>query len=302
MEFVITKNNLVDLNVFFYKKGYINIHKPLISMLKIDSVSKITPAFHLGFEKNMGFLNGHRFYSGVMVFEVLEGYPLQSIMFTNNGKNNIQNKSSRQIQQSLEDLEIMDFYCIQKYNKDPFGDFVLRNLKFIDTKMTQSTQDTARRLIATFICSDKIPFRFPYFFNEFKSDIYSAHIVRKAVEIDNIVADLEDSYSQEFLNDKLLISYYKILTNVLYLDKVPEISDITRALRNTYDDSVKDYILRTPLTKMSPIYRIRDFIARFYKVRNEYVYNHLNERGDLEFLKLLDVKDNGTITKDKGGV
>lgn len=300
MEFIVTKNNLVDLNVFFYKKGYINIHKPLISLLKVDSVAKVTPAFHLGFDKNMGFLKGNKIYSGVMVFEVLEGYPLQSIMFKNN-KNNVKNKTGKEIQQSLEDLEIMDFYCIQKRNQDAFGDFVLKNLKFIDTKMTQSTEDIARRIIATFVCSDKIPFRFPFFFNEFISDCYSSHLVRKSIEIDNIVKDLTDRYSVEFLTDKLLVEYYKLLNNVTFITpgKRIEIDDIVLALQNTYKDAVREYIYKMPLKKKSPIYRIRDFIARFYKIRNEYVYNHMDEKGNLDFLKLLDINVNDMISKSE---
>ena len=81
MDFVVTKNSLVDLNVFFYKKGMINIHRPMLSMLKIDSSRQTEPFFHIGFKHNMGYSSSNQIISGVMIFEVLEGYPLQSILF-----------------------------------------------------------------------------------------------------------------------------------------------------------------------------------------------------------------------------
>lgn len=296
MELVLTKNNLVDLNVFFYKKGFTNIHRPFISMLKIDSAMKTSPIFHIGFKDNMGFTSGNRIFSGVMVFEVLEGYPMQSIMFNHNANSGKVTK----YQQSLEDLEVMDFYCIQKHNEDPYGDFILKNVKFIDTRMTQSTQDFTRKLVATFVCSDKIPFKFPYFFNEFKSDIYSSHIVRKQSEIDAICADLRDI--EKAISKERLISYYNILSNNKLQEKI-SVETIIGLLKDLFNESVDDFIYRRPMNRHSPIFRIRDFIAVFYKFRNEYVYNHPEEhpRGDLDFLKFMDVDVDCWIKRNKKG-
>lgn len=297
MELVLTKNNLVDLNMFFYKKGFTNIHRPFISLLKIDSAMKTNPIFHIGFKDNMGFTSGNRVYSGVMVFEVLEGYPMQSIMFTNNSNPTRVTK----YQQSLEDLEMMDFYCIQKKNKDPYGDFILKNVKFIDTKMTQSTQDFARKIVATFVCSDKIPFRFPYFFNEFKSDNYSSHLVRKKEEIDAICKDLESL--SDVLKKEQLKDYYLILSEELFAPNDISVSDITRLLRQKFDEVINDFVYRRTMKRKSAIFRIRDFIAAFYKFRNEYVYSHPDKynRGDLDFLKFMDLNIDEWI-KDNGGV
>lgn len=77
-------------------------------MLKIDSSRQTTPLYHIGFKDNMGYLSSNQIVSGVMVFEVLEGYPLQSLLFINN------DKEGTPFQQSLEELEAMDFYVIQK--------------------------------------------------------------------------------------------------------------------------------------------------------------------------------------------
>lgn len=294
MELVLTKNNLVDLNVFFYKKGLTNIHRPMISMLKIDSAMRTSPIFHIGFKDNMGFTNGNRVFTGVMVFEVLEGYPMQSIMFTHNSNTGKVTK----YQQSLEDLEVMDFYCIQKNNEDPYGDFILKNVKFIDTRMTQSTQEFTRKIVATFVCSDKIPFKFPYFFNEFKSDIYSAHIVRKQSEIDAICTDLRDLES--VLTDDMLKEYYFILSRLKYTDKKITVDTLVTCLNNLFKASVDDFIYGRKMLRNSPIFRIRDFIAAFYKFRNEYVYHHpeKHSKGDLDFLRFMDFDVDNWIQKN----
>lgn len=297
MELVLTKNNLVDLNVFFYKKGFTNIHRPFISMLKIDSAMKTSPIFHIGFKDNMGFTKGNRIYTGIMVFEVLEGYPMQSIMFTNNSSSSV---TTVKYQQSLEDLEVMDFYCIQKNNEDPYGDFVLKNVRFIDTRMTQSTQDFTRKIVATFVCSDKIPFKFPYFFNQFKSDVYSSHIVRRQSEIDAICEDIRDiSYA---ISEERLLTYYKILSN----DKMAKnISSeiIVKLLNDQFKVAIDDFIYRRNMGRRAAIFRIRDFIAVFYKFRNAYVYAHPEKhaRGDLDFLKFMDVDVDSWIAKMKKG-
>lgn len=295
MELVLTKNNLIELNVFFYKKGFTNIHRPFISMLKIDSAMKTSPIFHIGFKDNMGFTSGNKVYSGVMVFEVLEGYPMQSIMFTNNSNpGKITN-----YQQSLEDLQPMDFYCIQKKNKDPYGDFVLKNVKFIDTRMTQSTQDYARRIIATFVCSEKVPFRFPYFFNEFKSDNYSSHLVRKEEEIIAICKDIEELNG--VLTNEQIKEYYKILSMDLFVKGEIKTIQLQSKLKETFEEVVNDFVYRKTMKRYSAIFRIRNFIAAFYKFRNEYVYSHPDKfvRGDLDFLKFMDFDVDNWIRVNK---
>lgn len=40
--------------------------------------------------------------------------------------------------------------------------FCLKNVKFIDTKMTQSTEEFSRRIMATYVAESKIPFRIPF--------------------------------------------------------------------------------------------------------------------------------------------
>lgn len=281
MELILTKNNLCDLNVFFYKKGYANVHRPFLSMLKIDSVSRTTPIFHIGFDRNMGFSSGYKMYSGVMVFEVLDGYPLQSIMFTNN-----KTKKIKTMQQTLEDLEVMDFYCLQRKNKDPYGDFILKDVKFIETRMTQSTQDYSRRIVASFVCSSKIPFKFPYFFNEFVSDNYNNHIVRRKSEIEKIKIDIKAS--EKILNEHQhkLSEYISILNP--NIDNY-SIDQLCYALSDCYTSAVSEFNNRKPLTKKSPIFRIRDFIHDFYKFRNQCIMNDDSiPKGDLWFLKLLE--------------
>jgi len=50
------------------------------------------------------------------------------------------------------------------------------------TQYNQSTTDFSRRLVATFVAESKENFRIPFFFNYFKSDIYSSHIIRDKKE------------------------------------------------------------------------------------------------------------------------
>ena len=293
MEFVLTKNNLVDLNVFFYKEGFTNIHRANISLIKIDSATKTTPIFHIGFKNNMGYISGNRVYTGVMVFEVLEGYPLQSIMFANN------DNPTNEYQQSLEDLDAIDFYCIQKKNKDPYGDFVLRNLKFIDTKMTQSTEEFSRKLVATFVCSDKIPFRLPYFFNQFKSDNYSSHLIRSKKEMEEICQDLDSSES--YLSKEFLNKYCVILSEINTVG-TKSVEHVKECLRIAFEEVVKDFTFRRTIKRNSAIYRIRDFIYEFYKFRNEYEYAHIQDRGDLDFLKFMNLGETtDMVLKNFGG-
>ncbi|AVQ21499.1 hypothetical protein C4N15_07485 [Fusobacterium necrophorum subsp. funduliforme] len=294
MEFVFTKNSLVELDVFFYKPGFTNIQRPTISLLKIDSSRQTTPLYHIGFKDNMGYLSSNQIVSGVMVFEVLEGYPLQSLLFINN------DKEGTPFQQSLEELEAMDFYVIQKRNQDPYGDFVLKNVKFIDTKMTQSTEEFSRRIMATYVAESKIPFRIPFFFNHFKSDNYSSHIVRNVEEIEQIKKDVNVTW-KVLPRAKKEECYIKLSgkgANIVkreYAEISLEI--ILDTIEKTWKEHVSNILLRTAMKPHSAIYRLRNFIFAYYKYANAYNYLHAKARGDLEFLQFINLGSEGILSK-----
>ena len=174
MSIILTKNSLTDVNLFFYKNDFTNVHRPLVSYLKIDDASKIEPVFHIGIDKAMGFLSSYNLVAGVMVFEVLEGTPLQSLMFSENNNPDVNGYKF-----SITELDPMDLYVVQKGNLDPYGDFILTDLKFTSTRTEQNIEVPGRKLIAEFICSSKKPFRLPFFYNNFKSDNYRNHILRR---------------------------------------------------------------------------------------------------------------------------
>ncbi|MGL4998407.1 MAG: hypothetical protein ACRC5T_05505, partial [Cetobacterium sp.] len=148
---ILTKNDMVELNVFFYKKDFVNVHRPLLSFLKIDDATNVQPVFHIGFERNMGYISSYHVIAGVMVFEVLEGTPLQSLLFMNNSD------AKNEYKTSITQLEAMDLYVVQNRNLDPYGDFILSDLKFVSTKMEQSIDKLGRQLVAEFVCSAKKP-------------------------------------------------------------------------------------------------------------------------------------------------
>lgn len=287
MEFICTKNNMPDLFVFFHKTGQKNIHRPLLSMFKIDSATRTIPIFHIGFEQNMGYLSSNKIVSGVMVFEVLEGYPLQELMFnTPTGDNTFSKTKDR----CLEDLDPLDFYCIQKNNKDAYGDFILKNLKFVDTKMSQSAEDFSRRLIASFVCTSMENFRLPYFFNYFMSDDYSHHIIRNKEEIDDIKKDIQA------FSDKLPKEVYQQCVNdlgeTINFNLPDSNSEMLQALVDQLFSKIQyDWYRRARHKRGCPIFRMRDFISTFYKFKNKYEYEHSTNRGDLEFLKVYGVED-----------
>ena len=286
MDFVVTKNSLVDLNVFFYKKGMTNIHRPMLSMLKIDSSRQTEPFFHIGFKHNMGYSSSNQIISGVMVFEVLEGYPLQSILFINN------DNSNKPYKQTLEELDSLDFYCVQKRNEDPYGDFVLKNVKFVNTQYNQSTTDFSRRLVATFVAESKENFRIPFFFNYFKSDIYSAHIIRDKKEIDEIKKDLNNTW------DRLPkdIKQYCIYALGLEL-KDDDLETIKEAIQKTWEKIYINKIIgNTTLKKDSPLYRMREFIRVYYNYANQLNYYLAKARGDLDFLNFINLENRTDIT------
>ena len=287
MDFIVTKNSLTDLNVFFYKKGMTNIHRPMISMLKIDSSRHAEPFFHIGFKHNMGYSSSNHIISGVMVFEVLEGYPMQSILFTNN------DSKVKPYMQSLEELESMDFYCVQKRNEDPFGDFVLKNVKFINTQYNQSTSDFSRKLVATFIAESKENFRIPFFFNHFKSDIYSAHLVRSESEIAAIKKDLDNTW------DRLPPEVKKECMNVFEMKDNDDTETIKEMITKVWNKICVDKITgNNKITKNSAQYRMREFIRVYYAYANQLNYYLAKARGDLDFLNFIDISKNTSFIED----
>ncbi len=282
MEFVCTKNNMPDLFVFFKKAGDKNIHRPLLSMFKIDSATRTVPIFHIGFQENMGYLSSNKIVSGVMVFEVLEGYPLQEMMFNQpSGDGWFRRTKDR----CLEDLDPMDFYCIQKNNKDAYGDFVLKNLKFIDTKMSQSAEDFSRRIIASFVCTSMDNFRLPYFFNYFMSDDYDHHIIRDKNEVEDIKKDIQafgDKLPKEVYNECV----QAIGETLSWGGDDSQSSTLVNLIEKLFVKIQSDWYLRLKHKRGCPIFKMRDFISIFYKFKNKYEYEHAQYRGDLEFLKI----------------
>lgn len=266
MNVVITKNNFHELNCFFTRNGLNNISRPDISYLKIDSASNIQPIFHIGFKENMGFIDSFKINGGVFVFEVLSGYPLQDLLFSHNQTVN----SKKNYKFRLEDLDPMDFYCVQSKNEDIFGDFVLKNLKFISTKMDQSADNYGRRIIAEFICSEMLPFQIPYFYNNFISDNYDYHIIRDKNEIINIQKDIVSVSS--LITNNMLEKYI----NILYPTNKPEINldygvsyILNTALDDVFNNLVIEYISRKKTSSDSSVIKLQLFIKEFYNFKNK---------------------------------
>lgn len=266
MNVVITKNNFHELNCFFTRNGLNNISRPDISYLKIDSASNIQPIFHIGFKENMGFIDSFKINGGVFVFEVLSGYPLQDLLFSHNQTVN----SKKNYKFRLEDLDPMDFYCVQSKNEDIFGDFVLKNLKFISTKMDQSTDNYGRRIIAEFICSEMLPFQIPYFYNNFISDNYDYHIIRDKNEITNIQKDIVSVSS--LITNSMLEKYI----NILYPTNKPEINldygasyILNTALDDIFNNLVIEYVSRQKTSNDSSVIKLQLFIKEFYNFKNK---------------------------------
>lgn len=265
MDFVITKNNFTDLNCFFSRNNLNNISRPIISYLKVDSATNIQPIFHIGFKENMGFIDSYKINGGIMIFEVLEGYPLQDLLFTHNS-----NSSNKYYKFRLEELDPMDFYCVQSSNKDIFGDFILKNLKFISTKMDQSVENYGRKIIAEFICSEMLPFRIPYFYNNFISDDYDYHIIRDKKEIKAIQKDIYSIENE--ISDRLFHNCMKELDsnytnkNIFNISKAFELSN---ALEKTFNHVVYEYIHKKNFDEKSSVIKIQKFIKIFYEFKNK---------------------------------
>lgn len=274
----LTKNALIDLDVFFKSKKTSNIHRPTISFLKTDSSKNTTPIYHIGFKEAMGYNSSISLSGGVMIFEVIEGYPLQSLLFFDN-----QDETSLgdEMKYRLEDLEAMDFYCINKKSEDPYGDFILQDVKFTSTRMEQTVENPQRRLIAEFICKNMTPFKIPYFYNKFKSDNYNRHIVRNKKEIIDIKVDIS-SMSGNISNEEELR-----LKNLLLGEQNPLTTSITmsKALERVFNSFVETVILK----KMDQTFllRIQEFIKEFYKIKNEYELKTIKIQSKLDFLNFI---------------
>lgn len=281
MSIILTKNSLTDVNVFFYKNDFINVHRPLISFLKIDDATKIEPVFHIGIDKPMGFLSSYNIVAGIMIFEVLEGTPLQELMFMENN-----NSTAKTYKYSITDLPPMDLYVVQKNNKDPYGDFILTDLKFVSTKTEQNIEDPKRQLIAEFVCSSKKPFRIPYFYNNFKSDNYRNHIIRNKEEIYQIQQDIklcEDIIPSYVLGD---------LNCSLNLTKT-SVYDIFTTL---YDDFIREYksnISNLPISRLNSSARLANAIFIFYDWKNKYEEARVHKDSRLNFLNFQEGGQNG---------
>ncbi|MGL6099084.1 MAG: hypothetical protein ACRCZ9_03430 [Fusobacteriaceae bacterium] len=264
---ILTKNSLTQLDVFFWKNSFQNIHRPDLSYLKIDSFTDVKQAFHIGFQESMGFLKSFTSHVGVMVFEVLEGHPLQSLLIYNNEKKGIRDG----FLYDIKDLEPMDFFCVQENGDDPYGDFILKNVKFYATKMEQGVNSPGRKMAAQFVCSGMVPFKIPYFYNNFISDNYNHHVVRNKDEIDQICLDiygLNGIYSTDVaLNDELTNRFRRALKvntdNKESLDTQLESKwkSFIKSYSRNYENSFYQY---------KEIQDILEFIKVFYEWKNRY--------------------------------
>ncbi|MGL5719147.1 hypothetical protein [Cetobacterium sp.] len=276
MSIILTKNSLTDVNVFFYKSDFTNVHRPLISFLKIDDATKIEPVFHIGIDKAMGFLSSFNIVAGIMVFEVLEGTPLQELMFIENN-----NSTANSYRFSITELPPMDLYVIQKNNQDPYGDFILTDLKFTSTKMEQNIEVPGRQLIAEFICTSKKAFRIPYFYNNFKSDNYRNHFIRNKDEIYQIYQDIkmvEDIIPSHVLNE---------LNYTLNLNKTSTYDVFT----TLYDEFIKEYksnLKNLSINQMITSKRLANAIFIFYEWKNKYEEARVHKDSRLKFLEFQD--------------
>lgn len=265
---ILTKNSLSQLDVFFWKSNFQNIHRPNISHLKIDSYKESKQAFHIGFKEAMGFLDSYEICTGLMVFEVLEGYPLQSLLIYNNENA----KLGDSLKFSLTDLEPMDFFCINEHGDDPYGDFVLKNVKFYSTELNQGIDSPGRKIIARFVCSGKKAFKIPYFYNNFISDNYSHHIVRGKTEINQIIKDIV-KFNGQFVDEEslnnILTKRFKDSLNINYQEENDSIENLLIKKWKIFEKKYAQ-TYQNQLAYYSEIKDIRDFINVFYEWKNKY--------------------------------
>lgn len=283
---ILTKNSLTQLDVFFWKNSFQNIHRPNLSYLKVDSFAEVKQLFHIGFQESMGFSKSFTSYVGVMVFEVLEGYPLQSLLVYNNEQRGIYEG----FMYDLKDLEPMDFFCVQENGDDPYGDFILKNVKFYATKMEQGVNSPGRKLVAQFVCSGMYPFKLPYFFNNFISDNYNHHVVRSKKEIDDICSDIV-KFNGVYSNDDIINSELSIrFKRALSVDTSNDI-DLDTQLEAKWKSFIKSYSRNNNniFYQYQEIRDILEFIKVFYSWKNQYELKNIKESTRMtELLKYFD--------------
>lgn len=274
--FKITKNGTTDLNVFFYKKGLINITRPNISYIKVDTASNEKPVYHIGSQEPMGHTGSIKTVAGVIMFEVFDGYPLQSLMFSLNNTNTYNSHCN-----ALEDLPPLDLYVLQKNGLDPYGDYILKNVKFTSTQMEMGIKTPGRYLVARFTSSVIERFRAPAFFNEFVSDNYDYHIIRHSKEIEQIKLDIDNSEQNNHLSNSARSRLYRLLEingeSDIYKNEEGTL-DLKKALDECYNEFKEAYLYGTVgiLAKNGYILQIIDFIREFYKIRNIYMLKTVN--------------------------
>lgn len=281
MSYIIAKNTFPELNCFFTRDNLENISRPRISYLKIDSASRSQLIFHNGFSENMGSLKSFKINAGVMIFEVLEGYPLQDLLFKNN-------KINTSYKFRLEDLGPLDFYCVQKNDMDIYGDFVLKNLKFTSSRMEQSVENYGRRIIAEFQCSEAIPFRMPYFHNKFISDDYEYHIIRDKKEIYQICEDIE-SFSEN-ISKKLFLECFAELDGKFYNYDNVSFNQyafiLTEEVKRNFKLLVLDMITKKTMNENSPVLRLQRFIKIFYTYKNKFNERKIRKSQNLKLTNM----------------
>jgi hypothetical protein len=260
MSIIITKNSATDLNIFFYKSGLTNVHAPNISYLRVDDASNVTPAFSIGFSVNLGYLDSFKVTSGTVVFEVLDGYPMQDLIFALNKR---ANKSHTY---SLQDLPPLDLYCLNKNGEDEYGDFILKNVKFISTKLEQGVQTPGRMLVANFITSGIVPYLQKNIKNNFISDNYSNHTIKNESEIASIKQDLEATE----ISDKEYNLLYKLLsTSTNYKANESSSESKESKLVNVLKYNYAKFVASVKLGKINYTYRnnMKNFIKEFYEYK-----------------------------------
>lgn len=265
--FKLTKNGATDINIYFYKKGLINITRPTISYIKVDTASNTKPVYHIGSKDPMGHTGSMKTAAGVIMFEVLDGYPLQSLMFS-------LNKSKKGVHyNSLEDLPPLDLYVVQKNGADPYGDYIIKDVKFISTQLELGIKTPGRYVVARFTATCSERFRAPFFFNNFVSDNYDFHIVRNKIEIEQIKADIDNSENNNHYDDKTRRSLNKLLEVYTYDQKKPSTIDLKVSLDKCYNCFKTSYLYGTVgiIADNAYILQISDFIREFYKIRNRYM-------------------------------
>ncbi|MGL4998593.1 MAG: hypothetical protein ACRC5T_06440, partial [Cetobacterium sp.] len=167
----------------------------------------------------------------------------------------------------------------QNRNLDPYGDFILSDLKFVSTKMEQSIDKLGRQLVAEFVCSAKKPFKLPYFYNAFKSDNYDYHVVRNKEEFALIESDIME------------VSGYVPAWVVENCKKIYNITNPDTSLESVLNTAKEDFLnqyrelaSRKANTYVESSRKMTEFIKEFYRYKNEISLRKVRLDSRLEFL------------------